>query len=204
MAVEIFDDFLTDQEWAQALMELDGHVWSPGFHSNDKSKWIWGAPLSPKGKIHSNLVHALLEQTGMGFTTLYAGANAQTVDRQATLHMDSGGGATHTLVWFSHRHWLPHWGGRLNIYPGISAGAPSEYWITNWAIEPKPNRAVLFYSTIPHVGEPPNSAAMDIVRVSVGLHLKHESGDDILGMRTPARKEKREDEHLPKGKELVG
>lgn len=151
--MQVYRDFLSEEDREQVEDILDQPGWAFGFISNDDRKPIWNFdPARAQPAI--DILIKYLE----GFLLDDFHVNGQTLGQTAALHRDSQGGVTHSLVYFPF-HWKYTWGGRLHILEKNQFQC----------ITPEKNMAVLFDADCPHYAEAPTE---NILRTSIGLKLR--------------------------------
>ncbi len=79
--------------------------------------------------------------------------NAQTRGQDSFPHIDGETPNVYTLIYYANNHWEKDWGGETTFYDRDAKLCHSVY--------PKPGRLILFPSTMPHRGAPPNDTYLD-------------------------------------------
>lgn len=92
--------------------------------------------------LHS--VWQLLQPLLVGHKLIRCYANGFPYGVHGRVHLDSKDDSTFTLVYYPHEKWLPDWGGETVFFNKDKTDIIG-------CVYPKPNRAILFPGTIPHV-----------------------------------------------------
>ena len=175
----IIDDFLSNDDWQRCLEYFKGDNWCfPPLigKTNKTSVWRIFDPTieSDIGKI---LYDRLRQLDIPPLAIKRVGINGATTLNESHIHVDGPLGHYY-LIWFGSPEWDVDWDGHLQIFKDEECWKTSE--ITKKPdliqgldrIEYIPNRAVLFPAHLAHIPQPPNVNAKNILRLSVGLHLK--------------------------------
>ncbi len=163
---QILDDALSPSLY-DALCELvQSPGWQFGHRSNsDGPEQFWWRPLDRDVEPHIALkeLGPWLESTAAaGYRIQRIYANGQTAGLDGRIHQDSSQAGAFTLLVFLVSSWKPEWGGEFVLHP---EGQDPIF------IHPKPNRAVLFDGTIPHMGRAPARGCYEL-RVTLAFKLE--------------------------------
>ena len=163
---QILDDALSPSLY-DALCELvQSPGWQFGHRSNsDGPEQFWWRPLDHDVEPHIALkeLGPWLESTAAaGYRIQRIYANGQTAGLDGRIHQDSAQAGSFTLLVFLVSSWKPEWGGEFVLHP---EGQDPIF------IHPKPNRAVLFDGTIPHMGRAPARGCYEL-RVTLAFKLE--------------------------------
>jgi Rps23 Pro-64 3,4-dihydroxylase Tpa1-like proline 4-hydroxylase len=163
--IDIYDNFLDEEDFKTIVKMTRKPKWVYWKRSNNPYSHIWGMDMDYCKEVNSFLIDKVKQKTGLDFNIMHANVNGQTKDTPATIHNDSGTGATHTVMLFANEYWEPQWGGRFIIWDKVM----NSNWDYN-AVDPIPNRLVIFPSSLLHVGEPPNAMSNAELRITVASH----------------------------------
>lgn len=175
----IIDNFLSKEDWDKCLEFFKGGNWSfPPLSSNSNTTKVWRI-FNPE--IESQVGKILYERLSKEEISILAvkrvGINGATCFNESHIHVDGPPGDI-TLIWFGSLDWCKEYGGSLKIFldedvwktelptkePNISKGISEIEYVSN--------RAVIFPSHLSHIPDPPSQSAKNILRLSVGLHLR--------------------------------
>jgi hypothetical protein len=152
--MQVFENFLNDDEHAQVVDALSHSAWKFGAVSNDDFKPIWMYDKTLAKSAAVILTDKLVE-----YDLVRYDINGQTMGQNTGYHNDlADGTATHSLVYYPN-DWHYMWGGRLHIFTNNDVAC----------ITPMKNFAVLFDASLYHYAEGPTE---NVLRVSIGLKLR--------------------------------
>lgn len=162
----VLDDALSPALFEALCQLMQTPGWQFGHRSNsDGPEQFWWRRLDEAVEPHialKELENWLQTRAGDGYQIQRIYANGQTAGLDGRFHADSQQAGDFTLLVFAIPEWKPEWGGEFVLRP---EGREPIY------ILPKPNRALLFDATIPHMGRGPNRGCYEL-RVSVAFKLE--------------------------------
>jgi hypothetical protein len=152
----VIDNYLGEYAFDMVLQILSGPHWEyPPFSTPQSGTKVWRIF---KPVIESRVGFILYENIPKDLGPLRVkrvGINGMLPGTDSHLHQDGPVGHT-SLIHFTSASWSPSWGGELQVGQDV--------------IEYKPNRAVIFDSSIWHCPNTPTESNQ--LRVSVGLHME--------------------------------
>ena len=173
--IQTFYDVLPDQDRdiiTQRLLGFD-NPWCFGHTTSGRSAWdpdlrdipFWVAELNDDNWFTDNMMSVINRITNQQWTLLRVYANGQTHGQSGSLHTDTDlvvPGQKYTFLYYAHPVWEIAWGGHT-VFQGPDMHTHSHF--------PRPNSAVLFDSTIPHVGLEPTRHCPHL-RITVAWKLQ--------------------------------
>jgi hypothetical protein len=166
--IQIYRNFLTDQEQSYVIAKtLRGNTWELGGHSVDDGFYFWLMNLLQDVFFTEHMLNKIKIITGKNFAIERVYANGQTYGLSGSYHQDETNLNTNnkniykTFLYYVNPNWKSEWGGstlfkqdeEVYIQPFIS------------------NNAILFDSTIYHVGLEPTRHFKGL-RVTVAFKLR--------------------------------
>ena len=163
---QILDDALSPSLYDALRGLVQSPGWQFGHRSNsDGPEKFWWRPLNNDVEPHIALkeLEPWLKSTiAAGYRIQRIYANGQTAGLDGRIHQDSEKPGAFTLLVFLLPDWKHEWGGEFVLHP---EGEEPIY------ISPKPNRAVLFDGTIPHMGRAPARGCYEL-RITLAFKLE--------------------------------
>lgn len=165
--IQQFASFLTPEEFKTAvdLTRFSGN-WKFSQTSNDEDSLIfWHLELTQEPFFSEHVLNKICLVTGQEFKLDRVYANGQTHGLCGDIHRDRQlyeDGEYKTFLLYTHPEWYLAWGGSTIIY---NEDTKEEIFIP-----PKPNHAVMFDSTMLHIGLEPTRHCKQL-RTSVAFKL---------------------------------
>jgi hypothetical protein len=175
LSLYYWEDFLTEVERSKLDKCMDLNAWKFGHYSmnlNTNTKLFWKQPLDNNSDIIKTIFQNKIEDIVKRYIIINEFyANGQSYGQCGTVHTDIStadgrdvSGQYGTLVYFYEKDWKPVYGGHLLIVNKDETEVLQ-------SIFPKTNSAVMFDSTLNHVGLEPTSYCTKL-RISVATKFK--------------------------------
>jgi len=162
--IQFYPNFLTDQEQSYVIAKtLGGNTWSHGGISVDDGFCFWYMELIQDVFFTEYMLNKIKIITKKNFIINRVYANGQTYGLSGSYHQDAfdNGDIYKTFLYYVNPNWKSEWGG-------------STLFQKNEEVYTQPfisNNAILFDSTIYHVGLEPTRHCKDL-RVTVAFKLR--------------------------------
>ena len=163
--IQSYSNFLTVQEHDYVIAKtLGGHTWHFGVCSTEDGFRFWFMNLTQDNFFTEHMLNKIKIITKKNFEIIRVYANGQTYGLSGSYHQDENcnGDIYKTFLYYVNPNWKSEWGGstlfkqdeEIYIQPFIS------------------NHAILFDSTLYHVGLEPTRHCKDL-RVTVAFKLQY-------------------------------
>lgn len=166
MNIVSYADFLSPDDFATAVqLTRYSSGWNYTGQSNKEGFTFWYLDLMSTPFFTEHVASIIREKTKLDFVIDRVYANGQTYGLCGSVHLDrypEEGDNFLTFLLYTHPRWQLVWGGNTVLYDEENKQEIS--------IPPKPNHAILFDSTIPHVGLEPTRHCQEL-RTSVAYKL---------------------------------
>jgi hypothetical protein len=152
----VIDNYLVERHYQILLRFISGPHWEyPPFSATQSRTKVWRIFKPDIEKNVGWLLWRNIPQELGHLKVKRVGINGMLPGTDSHLHQDGPPGHT-SLIHFTSPIWSPSWGGELRVGDDV--------------VEYKPNRAVIFDSSIWHCPNTPMEPNQ--LRVSIGLHLE--------------------------------
>jgi len=174
--LEILDGVVPDAVHQAAWVRCNAKNWYFGNASNNADFGrFWKMDLDGDEAFHAvwEAVRPRCEaRAGTPLRVIRQYANGHTYGLGGSPHVDDTRPGTFTLLYYPHLEWLDQWDGETMYYDARGE--------IQFAVRPRPNRAVFFDSRIPHAGRAP-SRLCPALRVTVAFKLESVSTVAVSG-----------------------
>jgi hypothetical protein len=161
--IQSYPNFLTDQEQSYVITKtLMGSTWKFGAVSDKSGFMFWFMDLMQDVFFTEHMLNKIKITTKKIFALDRVYANGQTYGLSGTYHQDKADNSYRTFLYYVNLNWKSEWGGSTLFKQN------EEVYIQPFVS----NNAILFDSTLYHVGLEPTRHCNDL-RVTVAFKLKY-------------------------------